>query len=146
MGRCARAEWNPRWRLLLRGMTYDDSVASKCTAILYVVRSSHSTYILLLYFRPMLMKTRCCQKKFELQRYPPQYFCTARYEHKSFKINSCKPSKKPGKKHSLLCVAFAMRFHLRSQQHAISPAMRYFCVGITYSYKVGLHVLFLVDR
>ena len=32
--------------------------------------------------RPVTMETRCCQKKFEFQRYPPKAFCIARYEHK----------------------------------------------------------------
>ena len=36
----------------------------------------------------MTMETRCCQKKFEFQRYPPKYFCTARYEHKSSKVSN----------------------------------------------------------
>ena len=31
------------------------------------------------------METRCFHKKLEFQRYPPKYFCTARYEHKSSK-------------------------------------------------------------
>ena len=32
---------------------------------------------------PMTFETRCCLKKFEVQRYPPKDVCTARYEHKS---------------------------------------------------------------
>ena len=34
---------------------------------------------------PLTMETRCFHKKLEFQRYPPKYFCTARYEHKSSK-------------------------------------------------------------
>ena len=30
----------------------------------------------------MTMETRCYQKRFEFQRYPPKDSCTARYEHK----------------------------------------------------------------
>ena len=47
--------------------------------------------------RPVTMETRCFHKKFELQRYPPTDFCTARYEHKSSKKkfqNFQKPRKK----------------------------------------------------
>ena len=32
----------------------------------------------------MTMKTVCCLKKFEFQRYPPYELCTASYDHKSF--------------------------------------------------------------
>ena len=45
------------------------------------------------------METRCCQKNFEFQRYPPNDFCTARYEHKSSKKSS-NFSKTPKKNHS----------------------------------------------
>ena len=45
------------------------------------------------------METRCCQQKFDFQRYPPKYFCAARYEHKSSK-KRFKLFKKPEKKHS----------------------------------------------
>ena len=46
---------------------------------------------------PLTMETRCFHKKLEFQRYPPKYFCTARYEHKSSKKMFSNFSKTPKK-------------------------------------------------
>ena len=49
--------------------------------------------------RPMTTETRCFHKKLEFQRYPPKYFCTARYERKSSE-KKIKLFKNPEKNHS----------------------------------------------
>ena len=58
------------------------SVTTETLAVLHrknqVARESKGVII-----TPVTIKTRCCQKKFECQRYPPDDFCTTRYEHKS---------------------------------------------------------------
>ena len=46
---------------------------------------------------PVTMETRCFHKKLEFQRSPPKDFCTARYEHKSWK-KQFQIFQKPGKK------------------------------------------------
>ena len=48
--------------------------------------------------RRVTMETRCFHKKLEFQRYPPNDFCTARYERKSSK-KKFQTFQKPRKKH-----------------------------------------------
>ena len=90
--------------------------------------------------RPVTMETRCFHKKLEFQRYPPKYFCTARYERKSskksFKLfkkvsNLSKTPKKiiPGpilgqdrpEKNSAKCLFEAARFRVLARHRATKP-------------------------
>ena len=84
--------------------------------------------------RPVTMETRCFHKKLEFQRYPPNDFCTARYERKSLKKKFQTFQKKPKKiipgpilgqdrpeKNPAKCLFEAARFRVLDGHRATKP-------------------------
>ena len=68
----------------------------------------------------MTIETRCFDQKLEFQRYPPKYFCTARYEHKSFK--KFQTFRKPRKK-KILGRSWAKIGPRKTQPNVCSPVL-----------------------
>ena len=83
--------------------------------------------------RPVTMETRCFQKKLEFQIYPPNDFCTARYEHnlrkKSFNFSKNSEKIIPGsilgqdqpEKNSAKCLFEAARFRVLDRHRSTKP-------------------------